>query len=100
MTPKDFLKSKNIPEPTYNGVRLVDNEMESYKITDLLHEYAIEVLKLANGADKSESTCNLQNVTVAKRKVYCGTCKHKLIDPDKQPCRECNDEYHLYEQAT
>ena len=42
---------------------------------------------------------NKHNVTVVKRKVNCVTCKHKLIDPDKTPCKDCNDEYNLYEKT-
>lgn len=102
MTPKYFLKSKNIPEPTYNGVRLVDKEMGAYKITDLLHEYALEVLKQANGAEQSESTCNLQSVInwVAvtdeippeNKKVICWN-GHRMVEQSWMQYTESDEEW-------
>lgn len=40
MNAEQFLKNKGIKKPTYEGVRLVDSEMGTYRIVDLLNEYA------------------------------------------------------------
>ncbi|MFW6219977.1 MAG: hypothetical protein ACOC33_03980 [bacterium] len=40
MNAEQFLNSKKISKPTYEGVRLVDNGMKDYRIVDLLNEFA------------------------------------------------------------
>jgi hypothetical protein len=40
ITAEEFLKSKQIPIPTYEAVRLMDSGMKDYRIVDLLKEYA------------------------------------------------------------
>lgn len=46
MTPENFLESKNIKRPTYEGVRLVDDKMRDYRIVELLESYHQAKLKL------------------------------------------------------
>ena len=55
MTAKEFLESKKIKEPTYEGVRLVDDKMEAYWIVELLEEYHKAKLKLLGMANVVKS---------------------------------------------
>jgi hypothetical protein len=64
MKAEDFLKSKKISKPTYEGVRLVDSGMNDYRIVDLLNEYAKIIQKQVNGVDAScEQALPIQNVS-------------------------------------
>ena len=45
MDATDFLKSKGINKASYEGVRLVDKQMGTYSIVDLLTEYAEGMVK-------------------------------------------------------
>ena len=63
MDAKDYLKSKFIKEPTYEGVRLVDHRMEVYRIVDLLEEYAALKASEGNQANSENANCAIFDVS-------------------------------------
>jgi hypothetical protein len=79
MNAKEFLESKNIKEPTYEGVRLVDNKMSTYRIVELLEEYHQSKLKLLGIADvvgRSGQLCDNDEIC-AKAESGLGRCEEQ-----------------------
>ena len=81
----------------------IDDHLEPY-ILEAMQVFAESYYKERTQANDTKTShdkaLHKHNVTVVKRKVNCVTCKHKLIDPGKTPCKDCNNEYNLYEKAT
>lgn len=74
MNAEDFLKNKKIRKPTYEGVRLVDNEMNAYRIVELMEQYAENKVNQSTKIPTCVDHPKADNYTSSTGKICCVKC--------------------------